>query len=100
MFGGPRRPLLDRSPSGTGSSAHLAYLYYKGIVKREEPVEFISAINTSFLGRIVNEVVVGGRRAIIPEISTRNKACYITGYSTAILELDDPLGEGFPPLPL
>lgn len=100
VFGSPKRPLLDRSPSGTGSSAHLAYLYYKGIVKSMEIVEFVSAVNTSFLGRVIGETTVNERKAVVPEISTANRACYITGYSIAVLEPDDPLREGFPPLPL
>jgi proline racemase len=33
LFGSPGRPLLDRSPSGTGSSAHLAYLHHLGEVR-------------------------------------------------------------------
>lgn len=100
IFGSPKRPLLDRSPSGTGSSAHIAYLYYRNAVKIMESVEFVSAINTVFLGRIVGETVVSGWRAVVPEISTATRACYMTAYSTVVLEPDDPLGEGFPPLPI
>lgn len=98
VFGSPKRPLLDRSPSGTGSSAHLAYLHYIDAVKPLKPVEFVSAVNTVFVGKIISEAVVNGRKAVVPEISTVTRACYLTGYSTAILEPDDPIGEGFPPL--
>ncbi len=99
VFGNQGRPLLDRSPSGTGSSAHLAYLHHLGEAGVREDVEFVSAIGTVFVGRVVGETVLEGRRAIVPEVSTVTRACYVTGYSTAILEPDDPLGEGFPPLP-
>ncbi len=99
VFGSQGRPLLDRSPSGTGSSAHLAYLHYLGEIGTYEPAEFVSAIGTVFVGRVVEEAVVENRKAVVPEISTATRACYVTGYSTAILESDDPLGEGFPPLP-
>ncbi|MCS7098801.1 MAG: proline racemase family protein [Sulfolobales archaeon] len=100
IFGSPERPLLDRSPSGTGSSAHLAYLHHINAVKVRESVEFVSAVNTVFTGRIVGTVTVGGRDAVIPEISTAARGCYLTSYSTVVLEPDDPLGEGFPPLPI
>jgi len=100
LFGSPKRVLLDRSPSGTGSSAHLAHLYHLGLVKKGEVVEFLSAINTAFLGKVLDETETAGRKAIIPEITTALRACYVTGYSTAILEPDDPLKEGFAPLPV
>jgi proline racemase len=100
LFGSPGRPLLDRSPSGTGSSAHLAYLHHLGEVGRGEEVEFVSAVGTVFTGRVLEEVEYGGRRAVVPEISTRDRGCYVTGYATAVREPDDPLGDGVPPLPL
>ncbi|MEM1682227.1 MAG: proline racemase family protein [Sulfolobales archaeon] len=100
VFGSPQRPLLDRSPSGTGSSAHLAYLYSRGFVRKMEFVEFVSAISTTFLGRVVGETAFEKWNAVVPEISTATRACYITAYTTVILEPDDPLGEGFTPLPI
>ena len=100
LYGSPGRPLLDRSPSGTGSSAHLAYLHHLGEVGTGEEVEFVSAIGTIFIGKVLEEVEYTGRRAIIPEISTRDRGCYVTGYITAVREPDDPLGDGTPPLPM
>ncbi|MCX8185001.1 MAG: proline racemase family protein [Sulfolobales archaeon] len=100
VFGSLERPLLDRSPSGTGSSAHLAYLHYIGAAGILESIEFVSAVNTVFVGRILSEIAVGERSAVVPEISTAIRGCYLTSYSTAVLEPDDPLGEGFPPLPI
>ncbi len=98
FFGSPSRMLLDRSPSGTGSSAHIAYLHHIGEVEAGDVVEFVSAINTSFSARILGVTESGGRRAIIPEISTVDRGCHITGYSVAIREPDDPLEDGVPPL--
>lgn len=98
IYGSPERPLLDRSPSGTGSSAHIAYLYHINEVKVGEQVEFHSAINTVFKCRIIGETIIYDMKAVIPEVSSKNRACYITGFSTIVLEPDDPLGEGFPPL--
>lgn len=90
FFGSPSRMLLDRSPSGTGSSAHIAYLHHIGEVEAGDVVEFVSAINTSFSARILGVTESGGRRAVIPEISTVDRGCHITGYSVAIREPDDP----------
>lgn len=98
FFGSPSRLLLDRSPSGTGSSAHIAYLHNIGEVKVGEVVEFISAINTSFSARILGTIEFKGKEAVIPEISTADRGCHITGYSVAIMEPDDPLKDGVPPL--
>lgn len=82
IFGSKNKPLVDRSPSGTGTSAHLAYLHYTGKLRSGEEGEFISAIGTVFRGRIVGRTNVGSLRAITPEIATRDKGGYITGYAT------------------
>lgn len=98
FFGKQERPLLDRSPSGTGSSAHLAYLYAAGEVGLNEEVEFVSAVGTVFIGRVLREVEERGLKAVVPEISTSDRGCHLMGYATVIAEDGDPIGLGFPPL--
>lgn len=99
FFGSNRRLMLDRSPSGTSSSAHLAYLYFlEKRIKLNQRVEFLSSIDTIFRGVATREVEVGGYQAILPEISTVDKGCYITGYSTYLVDKEDKLGAGFQPL--
>ncbi len=99
LFGTPERVSIDRSPSGTSSSAHLAYLYYlKKQLGIGERIEFLSSIDTRFIAEAKKEVEVGGKKAIIPEISTVDKGCYITAFSSYLVDEDDPLLYGFKPL--
>ena len=98
IFGSPERPLIDRSPSGTSSSAHLAYLYNLGNINTQMDVEFISAIDSMFVGRMQRITKVQNYDAIVPEIKTVDKGYQLTGFATWIVDPDDSLGEGFPPL--
>lgn len=99
FFGNSHRVSLDRSPSGTSSSAHLAYLYFfRKQIKLGENVEFLSSIDTKFIGVAKEEISVGEYKAIVPEISTVDKGCFITGFSTYVVDLNDPLKEGFEPV--
>lgn len=99
FFGTGSRVSLDRSPSGTSSSAHLAYLrHVRGNLSINEDVEFLSSIDTRFKARITGETKVGGFDAIVPEISTVDRACFITGFSTYVVDEGDTLETGFKPL--
>ena len=51
-----------------------------------------SLIGTQFRGRIVRATTAGDRPAIIPAIKGR---AWITGYSTYLLDPDDPFPEGY-----
>ncbi len=95
IFGSKDRPLIDRSPSGTGSSAHLAYLRYMNEIDVGTRVEFLSAIDTAFYGEIVEEFAKDGLRYTVPKITTADKGGHITGFATWILEEGDRVGEGF-----
>jgi proline racemase len=83
---------LDRSPCGTGTSARLAALHARGSLKVGEPFVNQSVIGTRFVGRVVSETVVGGRPAVIPEITGR---AWITGMGQYLLDRDDPFPAGF-----
>ena len=99
FFGSNKKMMLDRSPSGTSSSAHLAYLYFlRKKIKLKQEVEFLSSIDTRFRGRAIEEVNVGSYCAILPEISTVDKGCFITGFSTYVVDAQDELGHGFQPI--
>lgn len=95
IFGDPDSPIIDRSPSGTGSSAHLAYLYHKGIVGLKDDVEMMSVVNTIFKIKAIDEYIIDGFKAIIPEITTVNKGGFVTGFATWVLDPEDPVKEGF-----
>ncbi|MGC8580396.1 MAG: proline racemase family protein [bacterium] len=98
IFGSPERLIIDRSPSGTSSSAHLAYLYNLGKINTQMDVEFLSAIGTKFTGSIQKTLKVGNYDAIVPEIRTSDKGHHLTGFATWIVDPEDSLGEGFLPL--
>ncbi len=99
MFGTKDRVSVDRSPSGTGSSAHLAYLYYeKKEVALGEEAKFISAIGTEFGCAAGKEVEVGPHMAIVPVITTLDKGCFITAFSNYVVDQNDPLDFGFKPI--
>jgi proline racemase len=83
---------LDRSPCGTGTSARLAQLHARGALGVGEDFVNESVLGTRFTGRIVEETVVGGVDAVVPEITGR---AWITGMGQYLLAPDDPFPAGF-----
>jgi proline racemase len=83
---------LDRSPCGTGTSARMAQLWTRGELALDTPFVHESVIGTRFTGRLVREVAVGDRRAVVPEITGR---AWVTGMGQYLLDDDDPFPEGF-----
>lgn len=83
---------VDRSPCGTGTSARIAQLYAKGIMKPGMTLKNHSIIDTVFCGSIAEETTVGEFPAIIPQISG---SAYIMGFNQIVLEPQDPMPEGF-----
>ncbi len=83
---------LDRSPTGTGVSAHLALLHAKGTLRVGQSLRFESILGTLFGGKIVEETQLGPYPAIIPEVE--GHAC-LTGRHEFMIDPDDPLKDGF-----
>ena len=83
---------LDRSPTGTGVSAHLALLHAKGTLRVGQSLRFESILGTRFGGKIVEETQLGPYPAIIPEVE--GHAC-LTGRHEFMINPDDPLKDGF-----
>jgi len=83
---------VDRSPCGTGTSAHIAMLYAKEQLKLNESVVHESIIGTTFSARASAEVMVGDYQAILPEITGR---AFITGMCTWAIDPADPVKYGF-----
>jgi proline racemase len=83
---------LDRSATGTATSARLAVLSARGEI--DDEAEFVneSIISTRFVGRIAGRTRVGEREAILPAISGR---AWITGFHQLVLDPADPFPEGF-----
>lgn len=83
---------VDRSPTGTAVSARLALMAANGRLSVGQRFTAVSIIGSRFTGRIVGETTVGGRPAVIPEISGR---AWITGTHQHMLDPDDPWPEGY-----
>lgn len=83
---------VDRSPCGTGTSARMAQRHARGLLELGAPFVHESIIGTRFTGRIVGETEVGGRPAVIPEITGR---AWITGMGSYVLDPTDPFPSGF-----
>ncbi len=83
---------LDRSPCGTGTCARMAQLHARGELAVGEEFVNESMIGSRFAGRIVAETEVGGRPAIVPEITGR---AWITGMGQYLLDAEDPFPAGF-----
>jgi proline racemase len=83
---------LDRSATGTATSARLAVLAARGLI--DDGVELVneSIISTHLVGRIVGRTTVGQTPAIIPAITGR---AWITGTHQFVLDPDDPFPQGF-----
>jgi 4-hydroxyproline epimerase len=84
---------IDRSPCGTGTSARMAQWHAKGLLKKGEEFIHESIIGSKFIGRIEEELIVGGKPAVRPSIEGWAK---IYGYNTITIDKDDdPYAYGF-----
>lgn len=83
---------VDRSPTGTAVSARMALLAARGELQVGQTFDAVSIIGSRFSGRIVEAAHVGGRPAIVPEISGRG---WITGIHQHMLDPDDPWPGGY-----
>lgn len=83
---------LDRSPTGTGVSAHLAILAARKAVTDQTLYVMESILGTTFTGQIVRHLNYHGLPAIVPEISGQ---AFLTGKHEFVFDKADPLREGF-----
>jgi len=83
---------IDRSPCGTGTCAKMAALYAKGKLRLNEDFCHEGILGTIFTGRLIEETQVGPYRAVVPTLGGQ---AWITGFSSYVVEDDDPFPEGF-----
>lgn len=83
---------MDRSPCGTGTTAKLALLHHKGLIKAGQVFRNAGPLNTVFDARIVAETRIGDFPAVEVEIQG---AAHITGMHTFFTDDSDPLSQGF-----
>ena len=70
----------------------MAALHAKGQLGLDEPFVHEGILGTLFEGRLVAETRVGPYDAVVPTLSGR---AWITGFSTDVVDEDDPFPEGF-----
>jgi proline racemase len=84
--------VIDRSPCGTGTCAKMATLYAKGKLGLNEDFRHEGILGTLFTGRLIRETKVGEYQAVIPTLSGR---AWITGFTSYVVDPEDPFPEGF-----
>jgi proline racemase len=70
----------------------MAQRHARGWLELGAPFVHESIIGTRFTGRLVGETTIGGRPAVIPEITGR---AWITGTASYVLDPTDPFPSGF-----
>jgi proline racemase len=83
---------VDRSPCGTGSSANLAVLHARGLLKIGEVKKSRSIIGGEFLVEAIGETSVGSYKAVLPRITGQ---AWIYGQESLRVADDDPFNIGF-----
>ncbi|HWK46678.1 MAG TPA: proline racemase family protein [Stellaceae bacterium] len=83
---------VDRSPCGTGSSAHLATLHARGLVTVGDVKRSRSIIGGEFLAEVLGETRVAGYRAILPRITGQG---WVYGREELRVDAADPFLKGF-----
>lgn len=83
---------IDRSPCGTGTSARMAQLHAKGLLKQGDTFVHESIIGSQFVGRIESITEISGVTAIMPSIQGWAR---VTGHNQIIVDDADPYAFGF-----
>ncbi|WP_026986211.1 4-hydroxyproline epimerase [Fodinicurvata fenggangensis] len=83
---------IDRSPCGTGTSARMAQLAARGVLKPGDEFVHESIIGSLFRGRVEEATEIAGTPAIVPSIEGWAR---MTGLNTIFVEERDPYAHGF-----
>ncbi len=84
---------FDRSPCGTGTSARMAQLFFRGKLALNQDFVHESLIGTLFTGRLVEQVQLASNiPAVVPTIEGR---AWISGFQNFVLDPEDPFPAGF-----
>lgn len=83
---------MGRTPSGTGSSAHLALRVAKGIHNPDQPFVQRSLLGTRFTGTATRSVLPNGHPCVIPSIGAKS---YMMGISQFVIDPADSFAHGF-----
>lgn len=83
---------IDRSPTGTGVSGHLAIQHARGTLTPGEPFVVESIVGSTFTGTIQDLTNFEGHDAVVPRVAGE---AYVTGTSTFTVDPADPFPSGF-----
>jgi proline racemase/trans-L-3-hydroxyproline dehydratase len=83
---------VDRSPCGSGTSARLAMLAAEGRLPPGTALRHDSIVGSTFTGTVLDTVEVGGRPAVVPQVTGM---AYRTGQHEFSVDPADPLVPGF-----
>ena len=83
---------MDRSPTGTGVSAHLAILASRKSITDQTPYVIESILGTTFTGKIIERQNYHGIPAMVPEVAGQ---AFLTGKHEFVIDPNDSLKEGF-----
>ncbi|MBI9092740.1 MAG: proline racemase family protein [Desulfobacterium sp.] len=83
---------VDRSPCGTGTCAKMACLHRSGELGIGDAYVHSGILDTTFVGRVVEETRVGKMPAVLPEITGH---AHITGFHQFVAGEKDPFKNGF-----
>ena len=83
---------IDRSPCGTGTSARMAQLFAKGLLKAGDTFVHESFIGSQFIGTIEAVTEVAGKAAIVPGIQGWAQ---VFGANQITVDDNDPYAYGF-----
>lgn len=83
---------MGRTPSGTGSSAHIALRVAKGAHKPSEHFVQQSLLGTQFIGTAELHTLSGGHPCVLPMIGARS---HMMSMTQVVIDPADPFGRGF-----
>ncbi|MCW3170984.1 4-hydroxyproline epimerase [Shewanella subflava] len=83
---------IDRSPCGTGTSARLAQLFARGVLKVGDTYTHESIIGSQFIGKVESSTKVGNYDAIMPSIQGWAR---VFGQNAITIDDSDPYAFGF-----
>lgn len=83
---------VDRSPTGSGTSARLALLHQQGALAPDQLLLNLSIVDTVMSGVVMGEATVGDYPAVTTQVGGQ---AFLTGTHTFVLRDNDPVGTGF-----
>jgi proline racemase len=84
----------DRSPTGTGTSARMAVLRARGLMRPGDTLIHESIIGSRFVGRILSDTTVGGGSCPAVVNSLKGRA-WTTGLFQYFVDPADPFAKGY-----